>query len=477
MIIKNNKEEFEKYLRDESNSKSKNIEKLIIPENTDELSEILIKEKGFVTIYGSGTGLVGGATNDRGIIISTEKLKGIYIDKEKRIVRAGAGVTLKELASSLREYNLWYPVDSTEQTATIGGNFATNASGTRSFKFGCIRNFIDAVSIILITGEKIDIKREQIVSRDLLFNFKLSNKNIEFSVLNLADKFSFKNSSGYYMKKNMDLIDLFIGSEGTLGVAVDISLKVFNLPYDIAALLVYFDSRDKCFKVVQELKKIDTKYKPLSIEYFDKNSLSLLKSRLNIINTKDAALIIEFLIEKKDEEEEILNFIDSFLKKSDINSRDIFITSSKYKNDFIYYARESLPQIINEYIRQKKLKKVSTDFAVGDNLFDKMINIYDNMLSKTKIPYVIFGHIGDNNLHINFLPGNETEYEKAIELYEIMANEIGKIGGTISAEHGVGKLKKKYIKFMYDEKIINKMREIKKIFDPDMRLNIGNIFD
>ncbi len=477
MIIKDKKEEFEKYLKDESNSKSENIEKLYIPENEEELINILKKERSFITIYGSGTGIVGGATNNKGIIISTEKLKEIFIHKKNKIVQVGAGATLKELAEELKKYDLWYPVDSTEQTATIGGNFATNASGTRSFRFGCIRNFVEAASLILVTGEKINLKRKQIISNNLTFDFEINNKRIKFDMVDLLQKFYFKNSAGYYMKKNMDLMDLFIGSEGTLAIVTDISLKVMDMPHDIAVFLVYFDSKEKCFEVIKELKKIEVPYKPLSIEYFDKNSLTLLNSKLNTVDKRAAALVFEFLIEKSNNEEKIYMFIDSFFARYEIDSKDIFMASSKYKKDFIFHVRENLPQIINEYIRQQGLKKISTDFAVSDDLFDEMIMIYDNILNGTKIPYVVFGHIGDNNLHINFLPKNDKEYNKALELYEILAGEMGKKGGTISAEHGIGKLKKRYLKYMYDNKIIDKMREIKKIFDSEMRLNTGNIFD
>ncbi len=420
---------------------------------------------------------MGGATNNKGVIISTEKLKKFSVDKENKIVQVGTGVTLKELAEELKKYNLWYPVDSTEQTATIGGNFATNASGTRSFRFGCIRDFVRKASLILVTGEKINLKRKQIVSNNLTFDFEIDNKKIKFDILDLSQKFCFKNSAGYYMKKNMDLMDLFIGSEGTLAIVTDISLKVMDMPYDIAVFLVYFDSKEKCFEVIKELKKVEKPYKPISIEYFDKNSLNLLNSKLNTVNKRASALIFEFLIEKSEGEEKTYLFIDSFFTRYGINSKDIFIASSKYKDDFIYKARESLPQIINEYVRHKGLRKVSTDFAVHDDLFDEMIKIYDNILDKAGISYVIFGHAGDNNLHINFLPENDKEYIKTLELYEIMAGEIGKIGGTISAEHGIGKLKKRYLKYMYDNKIIDKMREIKKFFDSEMRLNAGNIFD
>jgi D-lactate dehydrogenase (cytochrome) len=476
MIIKEKQEEFQRYLKDESNSISTNIKKVYIPETYEELGDILKNEKN-ITIYGGGTGLTAGATNNDGVIISTEKFKKIIIDENNKIVKAGAGVSLKELAEELYKKNLWYPIDSTEQTATIGGNIATNASGTRSFKFGCVRNLTQSLTIFFSDGKYAKLKREEIKAKDLLFDFSLGENKINFYITDLAEKFSFKNSAGYYMKKNMDIIDLFIGCEGTLGVIADVELKVFDLPYNIFAFLVYFESREKAFKLVKKLKNFEFHKKPLSIEYFDKNALKFLKNKINNIEIAEAALIIEFMIDNGEKEGEILKFVEDLFFNEKIDSKNIFISSTKYKNDFIYYARESLPQIINEYIRQKGLKKVSTDFAVSDKYFDEMIKIYDKMLADINIDYVIFGHIGDNNFHINFLPKNVAEYENAKQFYDKMAYEIAKIGGTVSAEHGIGKLKKQYLKYMYDEATLEIMRNIKKIFDPEFKLNAGNIFD
>lgn len=476
MIIKEKYEEFQRYLKDESNSISVNIEKVYIPETYEEISDILKKEKN-ITIYGGGTGLTGGATSNDGVIISTEKFKKIIIDENNKTVTVGAGVSLKELAEELYKKNLWYPIDSTEQTATIGGNIATNASGTRSFKYGCVRNLTQALTVFLPNGQYVKLRRGEIKAKDLLFDFQLGKNKINFYITDLTEKFSFKNSAGYYMKKNMDLIDLFIGSEGTLGLISDVELKVLDLPYNIFAFLIYFESREKSFKLVKKLKNLEFDKKPLSIEYFDKNALKFLKRKIDTIEIAEAALIIEFMIDTKDKENEILEFVESFFLNENIDSNDIIISNTKYKNDFIYSVRESLPQSINEYIRQKDLKKVSTDFAVPDKYFNEMIKIYDRMLSDTDIEYVIFGHIGDNNLHINFLPKVAVEYDKAKQIYDKMACEIAKIGGTVSAEHGIGKLKKQYLKYMYDEATFETMKNIKRIFDPEFKLNVSNIFD
>ncbi|MCX8093336.1 MAG: FAD-binding oxidoreductase [Candidatus Goldbacteria bacterium] len=462
----------ENFLQDESNSKSTSIEKVYIPENTQELLDLIRQTNQPWTIYGGGTGLVGGAVSDGGIIISTSALNKITIDRKNKIVCVGSGALLKDLNKELLKNNLWYPVDSTEQTATIGGNVATNAWGPRSHKYGSIRNFVQELEIILPLKKRLKISRGEIIADNDTFNFLLDDKEINFKITDLSEKIDLKSSAGYYMKKNMDLIDLFIGAEGTLGIVTDIKLKVFDLPYDIYAFMLSFSDRQKAFEFIKYIKQKDV----LSLEYMDNNSVNLIKHRYPILKNIEYLVFFEKEIEEK-KEESILQDINDMLEKFNIAIDRVKISSTKKKNSIVYEIRESLPQTINEMIRQKNIKKISTDFAVREENFDKMIKIYDNILSKTKIKYFIFGHIGMNSLHINFVPEDERQIEESLELYNVMAKEIAFIGGTISAEHGIGKLKKKYLQYMYSDQILKKMKSIKEIFDPCNLCNRGNIFD
>lgn len=465
-------EDIDKFLGDESNSKSTGIEKVYIPENKKELLDLIEKNNKPWTIYGGGTGLVGGVVSDRGIIISTSAFNEIKIDINKKIVEVGAGVLLKDLNRELAKYNLWYPVDSTEQTATIGGNVATNAWGTRSFKYGSVRNFVQGLEIILALKKYLKINRGEKKADKDLFNFTLNDQKINFKIADLSAKVKMKNSSGYYMKNNMDLVDLFIGSEGTLGIITDIKLKVLDLPWDIYAIMIPFKEKQNAIDFVKNIKKNDI----LSLEYMDNNSVNLLKEKYSILNNAEFLVIFEMEIQKE-KEDKLLDNMDNLLKKFNIIASDVKISSTKKKDCFVYELRESLPQTINEMIRHRNIKKISTDFAVSDESFDKMMQIYDDILSKTRINYFVFGHIGMNNLHINFVPENEKQKQEAMELYDILAKEISLLGGTVSAEHGIGKLKKRYLHYMYPNQIIAKMRRIKEIFDPFNLCNRGNIFD
>ncbi len=465
-------ESIEKFLQDESNSKSTGIKKVYIPENENELLELIGQTSEPLTIYGGGTGLVGGAVSDGGIIISTSAFNKIIIDKDKKIAEIGSGVLLKDLNKELLKNNLWYPVDSTEQTATIGGNIATNAWGTRSFKYGSVRNFVQALGIVLPLKKFFLINRGEKKAEKDTFDFFIDDKRINFKIADLSEKMDIKNSSGYYMKNNMDLIDLFIGAEGTLGIITDIKLKVLDLPYDIYAFMIPFTEKQNMIDFVKCIKQKDV----LSLEYMDDNSVNLIKQKYPAIGETKYMVFFEIEIQKENEEKIFDNF-NTILKEFKIAEENVKISSTRKKDCFVYEIREALPQTINEMIRHRKIKKISTDFAVGDENFDKMIQMYDNILSKIKIKYFIFGHIGMNNMHINFVPEDEKQRQEALELYEVMAKEIVALGGTISAEHGIGKLKKRYLQFMYSKQIIEKMKRIKEIFDPFNICNRGNIFD
>jgi D-lactate dehydrogenase (cytochrome) len=139
--------------------------------------------------------------------------------------------------------------------------------------------------------------------------------------------------------------------------------------------------------------------------------------------------------------------------------------------------RHALPVSVNERIVKYKQRKVGTDMAVPDEKFVSFLNFYRQKLNESELDYVIFGHIGDNHLHANILPKDETEAKKAKHLYGRFVAQAIMLGGTISAEHGIGKLKSKYLKAMYGERFLNEMAELKKAFDPNGILGRGNMFD
>ena len=232
MIIKTNPDEFENYVVDASNFKG-NCEAVYFPETIDEIVSI-IKEantnKTKVTIAGNRTGLTGACVPQNGIVIATDKLNRILeINSEKFYAVVEPAVLLSDLQKEFKAQNFFYPPDPTETNCYIGGTVATNASGAKTFKFGPTRDYVIGLQVVLPNGEVLDLERgKQKANRYNLTLTTQSGKNISLEIPDYTFP-AVKNASGYFVKKDMDAIDLFIGSEGTLGVITKIKLRASSL--------------------------------------------------------------------------------------------------------------------------------------------------------------------------------------------------------------------------------------------------------
>jgi D-lactate dehydrogenase (cytochrome) len=316
-------------------------------------------------------------------------------------------------------------------------------------------------------GDYLELKRGQVKATGTVFRI---NESV-FSIADIPEKTSIKNSAGYYMKKDMDLIDLFAGSEGTLGIITDLKLKVLDMPADIHAFMAPFGAREQAFDFIEKLKT-HSHLKPLSIEFMDENSVELLMQKFIFPGGQSCLVFVEF-----EEAKGVMEEFTGFISGQGIDPGRVKTQSALMKEGFIYGVREALPQAVNEIMRQRGMVKISTDFSVPDGRYMELLGEYYRALEKTDVHYVVFGHAGNNNLHINFLPENKAQQEEAAAIYDALAGKAAGMAGTVSAEHGIGKLKKKYLKYMYTEEQINAMKGVKKFFDPDNLSCPGNIFD
>ena len=464
------KEGIDRYLSDESNSKSSGIEGVVVPSDADEVLKILQKGKP-VTVYGGGTGITGGACAEGGVLLSTEKFRKVEADPLFMTVRCGAGASLKDIHKELSKYGLWYPADSTEQSATIGGNIATCAWGARGLKYGSIRNFVNAITVVTPAAGVMEIKRGELKAHAGKFRFAAKGREISFEMADTLPKFAFKNSAGYYMGRETDLIDLFIGSEGTLGVVISAELKVLPVPFGVFSAALTFKDKKEALSFAAKIK---TGNPPLcGLEYFDNNSTSLLSAKYKNLIPGRYMIICEFEASSAAEEERLMKLID----REGSKAQETTVCGTGEKNNPVSEMREALPSIINDKMRKRKLIKLSTDFSVAENMKKEMDAVYERHLNEVEMQHAVFGHIGNNNLHVNFMPYDNNEREAALKTAGAMAADIAALGGSVAAEHGVGKLKKGYLELMYKKEEIEAMRKIKKAFDPAGILNAGNIFD
>ena len=470
MIRKNRKESIAPYLKDASNYSGGAANEVLIPENLVEIAEFLKNDSRPVTIAGAGTGLNASRIPSEGVIISLERFDEIET-VENGEVWVGPAVTLTELQKYLKNSGWFYPPNPTETNASIGGTLATNASGSRSYKYGVTRDFIQAVECILADGRKVLLKRGHKISEPLCMDdgSKIIFPEIVYTSPNC------KNTAGYFVQPEMDWLDLFIGSDGTLGIFVRICLKLICEPSAFLSGILFFKNEKSCWELTSQIKS-KSPVSPCSLEYFDRFSLELLREKFPNISLKaEAALFFEEDVSAHENYDKKFDNWINFLTGKNILLDDSWFSQNEKDNATFHDFRHEIPIIINEKNSRAGREKVGTDMAVSDKYFMEMMNFYEKILSNTTIPYVIFGHLGDNHVHVNLLP-QPSQKELADSLYGEIARKIISWNGTVAAEHGVGKIKKKYFHEMVGKKSIEELKGIKNIFDPETRLGRGNIF-
>jgi D-lactate dehydrogenase (cytochrome) len=489
MIIKTNLDEIQSYFVDAANFKG-NCRAVYFPETHDDLVDI-VKEansnKTEITVAGNRTGLTGSGVPISGIVISTEKLNRIIeINKEKNYAIVQPGVLLSELQSKVSEQGLLYPPDPTETNCFIGGTVATNASGSKSFKYGPTRNYVQELKIILPDSEELNLVRgENFANGNKLELKSESGKNI---IIELPDYKmpTTKNAAGYYCKSNMDAIDLFIGSEGTLGIFSEIKIMLIDQPENILSAVIFFDDEKNALNFIDDLREqslisrkqnITDNINALGLEFFDKHSLDYLKMDYSNI-PKDALAAVWLEHETNSENEQIIfeKIADRINYHEGLSETSWFALNLKDRESFQDF-RHAVSWKVSEYIASHNVIKVGTDSAVPINSFRNFYDYLKGLAKKSRIDYLIYGHFGDCHVHLNLLPKNDTEYKNAKEVYWQICEKAIEFNGTISAEHGIGKLKHEYFKMMYSEKTIKQMAAIKKVIDPNKILGIGNIFN
>jgi D-lactate dehydrogenase (cytochrome) len=472
MLRNTNPESIAPYLKDASNFSGGSATEVVIPETIEELISFLKNNKNPVTVSGAGTGVTASRIPLSGTVISLEKFKNIEGIKNDSI-RVGSAVSLSDLQKRLLSKSYFYPPNPTETLASIGGTLATNASGSRSYKFGATRNFVREAQIILIDGRSARVSRGQKINNPLKLNdgSEIVFPNIQYISPNI------KNASGYFIKPEMDWLDLFIGSEGTLGIIVEIDLKLLPAPSDFLSGIIFFEEEEHCWELVEKIReKRKTEISPCSVEYFDQYSLLKLKTEDDgIPNSSKAALFFEQEYYNPEDYENALDKWYQFLSEERVLLEDSWFSNGPNDLRKFHEFRHRLPLIINEENSRQRRVKIGTDMAVPDQFFQELMSFYRKTLSASGLAYVVFGHMGDNHLHINILP-QENEISLAKELYGELVDQVLIWDGTISAEHGIGKLKKEYFKRMVGEGVIKEMQSIKKLFDPLELLGSGTLF-
>ncbi len=495
MQVKTQINEIQDYLTDASNLPGGNAEKLFVPETKEEISEILkeANEKSIqVTVSGARTGTVGGAIPFGGCIISLEKFKNLKILSREAGGTAvvGAGVLLTDLQKAVDTEGLFYPPDPTEWSCQIGGTVATNASGARSFKYGATRNYVERLEVVLPDGDFLKLKRGEIFSENGFLELKTEHGNtLEPKLPTYEQPNVRKNTSGYFSNPRVDAIDIFIGSEGTLGIITEIELRLLPKPAGFFSGIVFFKNERDLLNFVNEVKEksfaardqfgrtAKSSIDATVLEYFDGKSLDFIHEKFPETPPNMAGAIFFEQETTEQNEDSLFEAWNGLLEMHNAEIEVSWFAVNEKDLERMREFRHALPVSVNERIVNYKRRKIGTDMAVPDTKFDSFLKFYKTKLDESGLDYVIFGHIGDNHLHANMIPKDAAEAEKAHHLYGRFIAQAIMLGGTVSGEHSIGKLKSKYLYVMYGERFLNEMAELKRTFDRKGILGRGNMFD
>ncbi|MDP2644297.1 MAG: FAD-binding oxidoreductase [Desulfobacterales bacterium] len=511
------------YLTDESKFMSHEAGYLFFPENEAELSAILQemgKSRTAVTISAARTGLVGGCVPSDGAIVSLERfnsIRGIHYDCSAREWRlwVECNVLLRDLnrkaiAKSFPEFEkgadrtvkasygkyrndprtYFYPPDPTETSASLGGTVATNASGARSYRYNATRNWVRRIRVMLANGEVLDIPRGKVFA-SFEGDFTVYDSKGNERVINIPDYTMPKTkcTSGLFSAPNMDLIDLFIGSEGILGIITMIEVALLE-KQDKISIVQFLNSDQTALDFVIKLRE-DKRIRPDFIEFYSCRALDLLRSR-QLIDAKSVgmplippgpvcAVFFELSFDPDDAQPDF-SALETVAGQCGALIENSWAGYEPREMERFKVFRHILPEAINGIIAERKkeipqLHKLGTDLAVPNPQLQTIWDFYEDSLESAGLEWVAFGHIGNNHIHINILPRSLEELQKGLALYEDFARKAVFLGGAVSAEHGIGKIKKKFLRLMYSDDLLEQIKRVKAALDPGFMLNPGNMID
>ena len=495
---------------------------IAFPKNTLETAALLryAAERGMpVTISGARTGITGGAAPRGGLVVALERMNRIVglrrlpdgeigveceaglplADLQRAVRRAvfpdasGWSEEARGLIGEVRERRLFYPPDPTETSASIGGTIACNASGAHTFRYGPTRPYVHALEVVLADGSILELERgRERTTGGRTFRIRRPDGTVTTVKLPDIDPPRTKNAAGYYSKPGMDVLDLFIGSEGTLGVITRAVLRLIPAPGVRCHVATFWPGEQAAVEFTIAAREQRENLCLEAIEYMDPNAVRFLRERRRRIGAAsqvpeclpDDARAIVFLDLGTEEPafEGVLDRLVRLVRDRHGNPDTAWTAVSQAERERIRAFRHALPEAVNTRISEirrefPKVTKLGTDMAVPDEALRDLIGMYRDTLDRHRLEYVMFGHIGDNHLHVNILPRNEREYELGWRMYHDIAAEVVRLGGSPAAEHGIGKLKRDFLTLLYGPEGVEQMKRVKETLDPKWILGKGTLFE
>jgi D-lactate dehydrogenase (cytochrome) len=489
---------------------------LYTPTSEAEIADILQTSRAVLPI-GAQSSLTGGATPMGEAIVSTRRLNRIAHMGGDRVT-VQAGVTLADLDEALARDGRYYPPAPTFPGAFVGGTLATNAAGAATFKYGTTRQWVQGLTVVLATGDVLDLERGAVRAHpDHYFELELVHGTIRVPIPQYQMPQVPKLSAGYFAQAGMDLIDLFVGSEGTLGVITEATLRVVPArPAFCLAFTTFVDRRAalSCVARLREAAKAtwdsrDPRGIDVSaIEHMDARALALLRedgidretgvrlpgdSEIALLVTLDLppAMTAEGAYEEigraggADAPDTPLVRFCGVLAEYGVAERTVMaVPGDRTQAGRLVNLREAVPAAVNRRVGLAKhsvdarIEKTAADMVVPFERFDALLTFYEKELGRRGLDAAIWGHISDGNVHPNVIPRSFADVEAGREAILAFGREAIRLGGAPLAEHGVGRnaTKQKLLEELYGRSGIAEMRRVKTSLDPEGKLSPNVIF-
>lgn len=425
---------------DEGNQSS--IHGLAYPENTEEVIALMkyAKELGVNVIpRGANSGLAGStlSVGREELIIDVSRMNRILdFDLETLTLTVEPGVTIGEVQKYVADKGYFYPPDPASKFSSIGGNVATNAGGMRAVKYGTTRDYVRKMEVVLASGEVLEL-----------------------------GSIAIKNSSGF------DLKDLFIGSEGTLGMTTKVYLKVIPLPKVNQSVIAAFSTLKDASEAV--LSIIRSGLDITALEFFERSAISLSENMLQqTFPSQEGTAYLLMTFDGMDQ-----SIIDLQLENLKLVTKkhhvEEVLTLNPEQTKTAWELRDNILTAVMKMSEQEPL-----DLSVPINHVATVFQYAKILEEKSGLGFVCFGHAGDGNVHACVVRGNLTEEEWKAKKHEVLTDiysYVHDLGGLPSAEHGIGLVKKPYFERMMGAEYVHYLKQVKLAFDPENRLNPGKI--
>ena len=424
------------------------------PTTADEVAALLAESSAtrtMVTAAGGQTSTTGASINDRGTILSLRAMQRVIeIDPVARTARVEPGVLVGDLKRACAEHNLLFAPDPTsEEECTVGGAVACNASGARSFRYGATRPHVRALRVALADGSIVDLRRTALE----------------------------KNTVGYALAH--DPVDWFVGSEGTLGVVVEAEVALLPLPEQVVGLAIPFVTEHAALQFVVAARD-DARVHPRCLEFFDVLALGIARTAEESPTWAQGACAFVYVEEVPPNGRDPA--LDEWLALAEQHGAlvdDVRVYEGETALREARRVRHAVPAHMNERGAARRVhggRKVSTDWAVPYRQLARAIGHARTLANEAGLEQaVIYGHAGNGHPHQNFIANDAGELARIESVVEATLREVIALGGTVAAEHGIGKIKRKWLPLQMSPLQVRTMHAVKRELDPFGILAPGNV--